>query len=127
MPSLTGQEATAAGTALVQQGFDYEQVGEGAEVVAQFPAAGTKVMPGSTIVLYTQEGAEMTVVMPNVTGMSGKAAQAALKAAKLNMLASGADYNDAVMCAVYQSVAEGTEVPAGTVVEVQFGNPNLTE
>ena len=96
-------------------------------MVAQFPAAGTKVMPGSTIVLYTQEGAEMTVVMPNVTGMSGKAAQAALKAAKLNMLASGADYNDAVMCAVYQSVAEGTEVPAGTVVEVQFGNPNLTE
>ncbi len=127
VPSLTGQEATAAGTALVQQGFDYEQVGEGTEVVAQFPAAGTKVMPGSTIVLYTQEGAEMTVVMPNVTGMSGKAAQAALKAAKLNMLASGADYNDAVMCAVYQSVAEGTEVPAGTVVEVQFGNPNLTE
>lgn len=127
VPSLIGQTPDAASTTLVQQGLDYETVGAGQTVVSQFPGAGTKVLPGSTIVLYTEEGVETTVVMPDLTGMSGSQVQQALQAANLNLSTSGGDHNDITMRAMYQSVEAGTEVQMGTVVEVEFGNPNLTE
>ncbi len=127
VPNLAGQTVDAASTTLVAQGLDYEAVGAGAAVVSQYPAAGTKVLPDSTIILYTEEGAEATVVMPDLSGMTGTQVQQALKAVNLNMSASGGDYTDTTMRAMYQNVAAGTEVPLGTVIEVEFGNPNLTE
>lgn len=95
-------------------------------VCKQYPEKGTVMEKSSgTLILYTGSASEITVetvAVPNVTGMSAKAANQALINAGLNVRIQGTKnyLTGTGVQVVSQSVPVGTEVPRGTVIEVYF-------
>jgi stage V sporulation protein D (sporulation-specific penicillin-binding protein) len=130
VPTLTGENNTlsAAQVSLNSLGLNYRIVGNGATVTYQYPASGTSLERQSTVVLYTEEGSEGTVVtVPDVSGKSITLAQEMLKGVTLNMSADGVTTDGTGVQAVEQSIAPGTEVPMGTVVTVTFHDVAATD
>lgn len=130
VPTLTGSGNTlsAAQVALNALGLNYRIVGGGTTVTYQYPASGTSLERQSTVVLYTEEGSEGSVVtVPDVTGKSITLAQEMLKSVSLNMSSDGVTTDGKGVQAVQQSIAAGTEVPMGTVVTVTFHDTSATD
>ena len=100
--------------------------GNGTTVVRQFPSGGTSLAKGSTVILYTEDGAaDSMITVPDIIGRSNTAASQALTAVGLNILKEGVVSDEANIKALSQSVAPGTQVPAGTVVTVVFGDNTI--
>lgn len=94
-------------------------VGEGGEVLAQVPSAGSQVEEGGRVVLYTGTAApEDTVVVPDLEGSSSAQASRILRELGLNVYISGAEGVGAYVYA--QDIAPNTMVPEGTVVTVDL-------
>ncbi len=104
-------------------GLKYRTVGNGTKVVRQIPGAGELVPEGGTVVLYTEEiNADQMIVVPDVKGKSGSAANQAITDAGLNFAASGEGIEGSQNVAVSQSPAAGESVAPGTVVTVEFAS-----
>ena len=87
-------------------------------------------MPNNaTVVLYLGVEKNNTPrVMPNVVGRTASEANKVLADAGLIMKVSGATTASAGnVRAISQSVAEGTELEAGTVVTIQFGDSSVLD
>ncbi len=103
-------------------------IGDEKDVVyKQYPEKGT-VMDKETgkLILYTGSSsseieAEM-VIVPDVTGVSAKAAMQAMINAGLNVRLKGTNHSttSATVKVVSQSIEKGISVPRGTVVELRF-------
>lgn len=121
-----GRSLTYASSNLQGLGLNFEVVGGGSNVVAQSPAAGSKVSGGGKVVLYTEEGLNTpSVTVPNVVGLSASAANRALINAGLNIeIASGTLSSVEGATAMKQSIAAGEVVLPGTVVTVDFRHYN---
>ena len=106
---------------LQSKGLGYRVVGDGAAVTDQLPAQGVSIPGKSEVVLYL--GAEKPtdqVSVPDLTRMTASAAEQALEKLGLYMRPIGVtDYSDTTI-ATEQSIAAGTMVDPGTVVEVHF-------
>ncbi|MEA4912344.1 MAG: penicillin-binding transpeptidase domain-containing protein, partial [Oscillospiraceae bacterium] len=124
-PSVNGYSLTGAVAMLQKNGLNYTTVGEGTTIVKQFPEAGQSVPRGSNIIIYTEDVEERTATVPDVTGKSTDAAEAALRSVGINMKSTGATTSSAV--ATTQSIAAGTEVRAGTVLTVEFINTGIND
>ena len=61
----------------------------------------------------------MTVV-PTVEGISSKEADEAMNYSGLNYVATGASVSEEGAVVKKQSISAGTEVPKGTVIELEF-------
>lgn len=83
----------------------------------------------ATVVLYLGvEKSNTPRVMPNVVGRTASEANKVLADAGLIMKVSGAtSANAGNVRAISQSVAEGTELEAGTVVTIQFGDGSVLD
>ncbi|MBR7098352.1 MAG: PASTA domain-containing protein [Clostridia bacterium] len=111
-----------------QYGLEVEIIGDENDVVyKQYPEKGTVMEKTSgKIYLYTgTRGSEITVentTVPDVTGMSAKAANQTLINAGLNIRIEGTKnyMTGTTVKVVSQSVPKGTEVPKGTVITVRF-------
>ena len=106
-------------------GLTVEIIGDPEGVVyKQSPAPGSVVEKSDgKIVIYTERNVEETVSrVPDVTGMSAVAANAAIVNAGFNIRISGTKnyFSGTGATAVKQSVAAGTELPRGSVIEVTF-------
>ncbi len=120
-PQVTGGLVSDAQRQATAKGLKIRVVGEGDTVVRQVPASGQPIPRGSTIILYTQETEQSTTVtVPNVVGMSGAAANAAIVNAGLNIKVGGIDIDSVGSVAYSQTPYAGTVVEAGTVVTVLF-------
>ena len=121
VPAVVGMDSASAQVKMNQTGLNFVVRGSGSTVTYQYPAGGTAIARQSTIVLYTDEGAGPSLVkVPNVVGQSYDTAMRVLNQAGLNMQAKGALVDSASVQCSAQSVAEGTEVEEGTVIEVTF-------
>lgn len=105
--------------------IDLEIVGdEDGVIYRQYPERGTVMEKTSARILaYTDRKTEAeTVKVPDVTGMTALAANRTLINAGLNIRILGTEnYTSGTGATVIaQSVAKGTEVPRGTVIEVTF-------
>lgn len=122
MPRVTGQELTVAKGNLQNVGFQCRTVGTGSIVQDQVPSAGVSVPSGSTVILYLGEDAPTEqVAVPSLAGLSPTESKNRLEELGLFMRATGVvDYNDPNVIGSSQSIAEGTMVALGTVVEVRF-------
>ncbi len=119
VPSVRNQSIGDAQSEMAEMGLNVDIVGDGDTVTDQLPAAGSKVAAGSTVILYAEEEASQeTVTVPNLYGMTMSQAQSALEARGLFLSTSGAPATDSNVVVSQQSVANGQEVPYGTVVEV---------
>jgi stage V sporulation protein D (sporulation-specific penicillin-binding protein) len=119
MPDLRGKPVESAVHALKESGFKYRlQSGindMSATVAKQNPPAGSMVIAGATVMLYTSKDADPTLTdMPDLAGMDVPRAIAAMGGAGLNMKASGSG------AASSQGVAPAEKVEAGSIVDVSF-------
>ena len=116
-----GLSLDAAKQMIGEKGLSYEIVGNGSSVVAQVPAADSKMSKnGGRVILYTESEtpSEMAIV-PDVMGLTAEQANKKLTDAGLNVRISGTTMGEDTI--VYsQSLAFGTVTPKGTVVEIEL-------
>ncbi len=128
VPSVVGMSAADAESAVKNAGFTVTVKGGGSEIVNQLPKAGSQLKVGGLVILYTESsGTETKTAVPNFTGMTKSAAEAAAKAAGLTLSASGGGASSTVngdMIAIKQSPQAGTEVVEGSTVTVDFAYDN---
>lgn len=123
MPDVTGKTTSEAAAALVAAGLRYHVAGEGeGKVESQMPRAGTAVRKEAICVLYAEGRSEEKALVPDVVGFSVSEANAGLANCNLNFMLRGTGKLDAegVLVAIGQDPPAGTEVPAGTIVQVEF-------
>lgn len=128
VPDCVGKTRAEVSAFLAESGISVSFMGEGDVVNAQSPAADTRILKnGATLVLNTGGETPQTVV-PQVIGLTGAAANAALVNAGLNVaLAGAADFTKTDKTVASQSVAAGTAVPPGTVIKIGFAYDETEE
>lgn len=121
VPFVTDKSVSDARATVEAKGFKCEVIGNGDTVTAQSPLVGTSIAYTGTVFLYTDDDpdAEMTEV-PAVEGISVKDADDAMNYSGLNYVATGASVSEEGAVVKKQSVPAGTQVPKGTVIELEF-------
>ncbi|MDQ0192582.1 penicillin-binding protein 2B [Paenibacillus wynnii] len=89
-PELTGKTTKEARELLLDQGFDFEVVGNGASVVSQYPKAGTMLNSGQRIYLLSQLADGKSV--PDLRGESLRDALEVLTLLKVGIGVEGEGY-----------------------------------
>jgi len=130
VPNTVGLSKEDAAARLKEYGFSrYRTVGEGATVTDQTPVGGAIVPANAEIILYMgeQKSTDLRTV-PSVVGLSASEANKALTEAGLIMKVAGAaNRSSSTVKAISQDRSEGTQVVAGTVVEVRFGDTSVRD
>ena len=129
VPNVVGQSREAAEDRLADLGFTFRTVGDGDTVTDQTPAGGAIVPGNASIILYLgQEKPDTPCTVPNVVGKSASEANKAITNAGLIMKVTGTTTaSSGNVYAITQSLPAGTEVAAGTVVTVQFGDNSVLD
>uniref|UniRef100_UPI00307E146B penicillin-binding transpeptidase domain-containing protein n=1 Tax=Dysosmobacter welbionis TaxID=2093857 RepID=UPI00307E146B len=129
VPNVVGQTREAAEDRLADLGFTFRTVGDGDTVTDQTPAGGAIVPGNASIILYLgQEKPDTPCTVPNVVGKSASEANKAITNAGLIMkVTSTTTASSGNVYAITQSLPAGTEVAAGTVVTVQFGDNSVLD
>jgi stage V sporulation protein D (sporulation-specific penicillin-binding protein) len=122
VPALIGLTRLEVITRLNTLGLNYRFIGEeqGNRVLYTVPSEGRTITRNGTVIIYMSEQDYINSIVPDVRGMSPALANDVITSAGLNIrLTGGAIYN-AQSSATFQSIEPGTEVPSGTVIEVEF-------
>ena len=118
---VTGQIVHDALTTLRLQGYSVSVIGEGTNVIAQLPEAGSKISAGATITLYTDETLiPKEVEVPDVLGKTVTEVNNSIIGAGLKLKLIGVSESAENQTAYSQSPEAGTLVYPDTVVEVTF-------
>ena len=129
VPNCVNLSLEEAKKKLSDSGFAFRTVGDGAAVTDQTPVGGSIVPGTAEIILYL--GAEKPsekCVVPKVVGLTAEQANKALTDAGLIMKVIGDTSGSTTSVRVTtQSVAEGAEVSAGTVVSVQLTDVSMVD
>lgn len=119
IPTLTGLGILEAEGKLTALGLSAPRViGDGPEVYKQVPGVGEKMPKDGVVIFYTDNVGDTTATVPDVVGLTPTAAKAKLEKLKFNVRINGmaTEHKNSKISA--QSVAEGTELPIGTVIEI---------
>ena len=130
VPNVVGMTEEEAAAKLASYGFNnYRTVGDGATVTDQTPLGGAIVPANAEIILYMGEEKPTDLcTVPNVVGKSASEANKAITNAGLIMKVTGTTTaSSGNVYAITQSLPAGTEVAAGTVVTVQFGDNSVLD
>lgn len=118
VPNVTGLTVEQAKAALQEVGLNARVIGDGDKITQQLPGGSTVVASGSTILIYA--GAEPSAEqeqMPDLTNLTYETARDRLAAYGL-YLRTNSSITSTSQIISDQSIAEGTLVEHGTVVEV---------
>ena len=129
VPNVVGKTVEEAKAKLESVGFAYKTVGSGDTVTDQTPAGGAIIPNNATVILYlgAEKSSELCTV-PNVVGRTASEANQALTNAGLIMKVTGAtSTSSGNVHAISQSVPEGSQVEAGSVVTVRFGDSSVLD
>lgn len=126
-PLLLDKDIHEAESILRIAGLKYQIVGEGTTVVKQVPGYQEPLPKDGRVVIYTEEFTdEQMVEVPNVVGMTvAQANQTLVDQYSLNISVSGTGLEGSSGRAVSQNPVAGTKVALGTIVAVEFQDPNL--
>ncbi|WP_077533932.1 penicillin-binding transpeptidase domain-containing protein [Massiliimalia massiliensis] len=120
VPSVIGSTVADAKNTLAKKSLKIKKVGDGDTVVDQMPRNGS-IADGGTVIVYTEKNSTAEkVTVPNVVGMTPSAANQELVNAGLNVSLDGSSDVSGNVKVISQSVAEGKEVPIGTIVTIQY-------
>ena len=120
---LSGMTRQEAEKLLKSQNLTARIIGSGDVVTGQIPAAGQTVPGASQLLLYMGEDTpEVMVQVPDFSGMNRAAAAAAAGELGLYMLVTGSSEIAANVVVTSQNIPAGTQVPAGTTIELQFAD-----
>ena len=129
VPNVIGSTVEQAKEKLKERALSYKIVGDGDTITDQTPAGGA-IIPGKSTVLLYASAAKPTgkCVVPHLLGKTPSEANTAATAAGLLIRFSGATGSESSSIRVLsQSIDEGTEVDAGTVITVQLGDTSVTD
>ena len=122
--SMTLEEA---GQKAIQDGFEPFVCGEGNNVVAQVPQAGSKIPRGGRVVLFTtQNSTSETTIVPDMVGMSVEQVNETAAEYNINVSFSGSVEQEGIL-SYAQSINPRERVAPGTVVTVYFGNNDIDD
>ena len=127
--NVVGQTPADAKAKLEAAGFSCRTVGSGDTVTDQTPAGGAIVPNNATVILYLgQQKPDTACVVPNVVGKTAAEANRSLTNAGLIMKVTGTTSSTSGnVRAISQNYPEGTELKAGDVVTVQFGDTSVLD
>lgn len=126
IPEVVGDTVEEARGKVASKKLEYTVVGEGKKVIRQIPEAGSKVVNGGTVILYTDKTAKKTVIVPEFKGLTANEANKAAAKAGVNIEFSG-NMTTSGLKAYNQSIKKGTKVDAGTVVIVYFRDESAVD
>jgi len=89
-PDLSGKTAKQARSQLLNTGIAYETLGQGENVIRQYPVAGAAMNPGQRIYLLTEESSKMKI--PDLSGESLRDALEVLSLMKVGVTVKGEGY-----------------------------------
>lgn len=118
VPNVIGFPISSAVSLIEEKGLGHWSSGTTGIVIAQQPAAGKTVKPGTVINLKTAEKDAKKVIMPDLTGLSIKEAAFVLSELNLGISIDGSGL------AAKQSQTPGVPVAVGSEVKVEFKPPN---
>jgi stage V sporulation protein D (sporulation-specific penicillin-binding protein) len=125
VPLLEGSIDEAEAT-LKALGLKYEKIGNGIDVISQYPLTGTPMSKNGCVYLYTESGLNSEYrQVPDVRYNDLSNANAILQTSELNYSATGASPSAAGAYVAGQNIAPGTMVPKGTVIELEFKLPEV--
>ena len=129
VPNVIGSTVEQAKEKLKERALSYKIVGDGATVTDQTPAGGAIIPGKSTVILYASAAKPTDkCVVPHLLGKTPSEANTAATAAGLLIRFSGTTGSESSSIRVLsQSIDEGTEVDAGTVITVQLGDTSVTD
>lgn len=119
MPELCGLHLAEARKALADAGLKYRTIGSGDTVTAQLPLAGAQIAHGTETILYLgAKPSDELETMPDISGMSYEEARDTLSYYGIYIRTSSSVSDPGEQRVSTQSVAAGTRVGHGSVVEV---------
>ncbi len=119
IPELVGETVASAKKKLDNLKLNYQIQGNGKKVVRQLPESGNQILSGGVVILYTEEGEDKTVKVPDLIGLTPNEANERAAKAGINIKFSGNTTSGGIK-SYRQSVEKGTKVNAGTIVTVYF-------
>ena len=129
VPNVIGMSVEEAKAKLKDRALSYKIVGDGETITDQTPAGGAIIPGKSSVILYVgEEKSTDKCVVPHLIGKTPSEANTTATAAGLLIRFSGTTGSEASSVRVLsQSIDEGTEVEAGTVITVQLGDTSVTD
>lgn len=128
VPNVVGKTTEEATEAIEAKGLQVRIIGDGKTVTGQIPSGSHSAPKSSTVVLTTESDGEVpTTTVPNLVGKSPSAVVQAIKNKNLNIRYSGTGYQSSSGVAKSQDIPEGSKVPQGTVVTVEFVVEGITD
>ena len=129
VPNVIGMSVEEAKSKLTERGLSCKVTGDGETVTDQTPAGGAIIPGKSAVILYA--GADKSTAkckVPHLIGKTPSEANTAAAGAGLFIRFSGTTGSESTSVRVLsQSIEEGTEVDAGTVITVQLGDTSVTD
>ena len=129
VPNVIGMSVEEAKAKLKDRALSYKIVGDGETITDQTPAGGAIIPGKSSVILYVgEEKSTDKCVVPHLIGKTPSEANTTATAAGLLIRFSGTTGSESNSVRVLsQSIDEGTEVEAGTVITVQLGDTSVTD
>ena len=129
VPNVIGMSVEEAKAKLKDRALSYKIVGDGETITDQTPAGGAIIPGKSSVILYVgEEKSTDKCVVPHLIGKTPSEANTSATAAGLLIRFSGTTGSESSSVRVLsQSIDEGTEVEAGTVITVQLGDTSVTD
>ena len=129
VPNVIGMSVEEAKAKLKDRALSYKIVGDGETITDQTPAGGAIIPGKSNVILYAgEEKPADKCVVPHLIGKTPSEANTTATAAGLLIRFSGTTGSESSSVRVLsQSIDEGTEVEAGTVITVQLGDTSVTD
>ena len=129
VPNVIGMTVEQAKEKLKERALSCKVVGDGETITDQTPAGGAIIPGKSTVILYASAAKPTDkCVVPHLIGKTPSEANTAATAAGLLIRFSGTTGSESSSIRVLsQSIDEGAEVDAGTVITVQLGDTSVTD
>ena len=121
LPDFTQLTAAQTQQLLKQHGLAGKSIGDGETVTTQIPQPGTVVAGDSEVLLYFGDPPQIPVTrVPDFTDMNRQQASDTAGKAGLSILARGNQSVHPQVVVTAQSEPKDTEVPVGSVIELEF-------
>ena len=123
MPNIKGATLEAAEKSLADAGFTYRVIGSGKEVTDQLPAASAVVASGTQVIVYAGTAPSQTgEAMIDLTDLTYAVARDRLSQYGLFISTSSSVTSPNTQRVTAQSIAVGTDVKHGTVINVTLAS-----
>ncbi len=126
VPDTVGDEIANAKGKVTAKKLEFKVVGSGDKVVRQLPEAGSKVVNGGVVILYTDDSKDKSATVPDFKGLTATEANKAAANAGVNIEFSGNTATSGLK-SYNQSIKSGTKVEAGTIVTVYFRDESAVD